>query len=112
MVSRFSGAAGRDLRISGDFPGHFSTHVRYCSVDTELTDGNNCAKNYLDGSVAAIKYKDNFLCLLLFNSPLSKALDPRKHRMSAFTEIEHHNTSDFVPFSIRFVNVSSVPLLL
>ena len=47
----------RTLRTFGNFPGQFSTHIRYCSVDTELIDGNNCPKNHFDGFVAAIEMK-------------------------------------------------------
>ena len=41
--STFPAAPGspRTFWVSGSF----STHIRYCSVDTELTDGNNCSKS-------------------------------------------------------------------
>ena len=32
-------------KTARDPPSQLVTHVRYCSVDTELIDGNNCAKN-------------------------------------------------------------------
>ena len=40
-----------------------------------------------------------------------KSTGSTKNRISAFNEINHHNTNDIIPFSIWFENVSAVPLL-
>ena len=54
------------------------------------------------------------LSTFLFLCPsdlLSQSNGPSKKTFSTFTKIEHHNFCIFVPFTIRFVSVSSIPLL-
>ena len=48
---------------------------------------------------------------LLFNSPLSKGVEARKIRMLAVGEFGQHHICDQIPFSIKFLDVSTVPLL-
>ena len=49
------------ILIRGGFPrtswvsGLFSTQIRQCSVDTELIDGNNCAKNQFNDVITTIE---------------------------------------------------------
>ena len=95
----------------GSFPCQFFTHLRYCSVDTEVSDGNNCTKNHFDGFVAAIELyrRPSFSFALQISS--FKRIGSSKNGMSTFTEINHHNISDIIPFSIWFVYVSFVRLL-
>ena len=108
MVSESFGATSLPVPSEhcGDFPGQLFKIVRCCSVNTELIDGNDGEKIHFDDFVAAIEMKRHFPLPLLFKSPLSKALDPRKHGMSTFTEVDHHDLSDFVLFSVRFVCMS------
>ena len=54
------------------------------------------------------------LSTFLFLCPsdlLSQSNGPSKNTFSTFTKIEHHNFSNFVSFTIRFVSVSSIQLL-
>ena len=51
--------------------------MRSCSFDTELIDGNKCAKNQCDGFVAAIEIFGRLSFFLYPANLLSKALDPR-----------------------------------
>ena len=37
----------RTPRTFGKFPSQLFTHIRQCSVDTDLIDGNDCAKKHL-----------------------------------------------------------------
>ena len=58
-----------------------------------------------------LKWMDFFPHPLLFNSPLSKGVEVRKIRMLAVGEFGQHHICDQIPFSIRFLDVSTVPLL-
>ena len=51
----------------------------------------------LSVSSLPLKWKDNFPPPLLYKTVLSKALDPRKTRCPTFSEIDHHNLSNFTP---------------
>ena len=57
-----------------DFASHFVAHVRYCSVDTEVIDGDDRAKNRFNGFVVATEVKRQFIFPLLFKPSCSKAL--------------------------------------
>ena len=56
----------------------FFTHIRDCSVDTELSDGNDCVKTFSTVSQSAQKCIDNFPPPLLLSTPLDNGLVDRK----------------------------------
>ena len=83
------------------------SHVRHCSVDTELIDRNNRAKNHFDCIFITTEvYGQLYTSKFLFKNTGST-----EYGMSAFTEVDHHVLSDTNPFSVRLVSVSSVPFL-
>ena len=90
----------------------FFTSIWDCSVNTELINRNNCAKNSFNRlshrhrSVLTI-----FLHLCSWAFLLTMELVDRKTGLSAFTECYHHQLCDFVLFSLWFAIMSRIPLL-
>ena len=94
-----------------DSPGQFVAQIRYCSVDTELIDGNDCAKKHIDCRVVTTEMYRQFCFSFAFSNLLVHLhWTPGIRECPFFTEVDHI-PSDAIPFSVRFVRVSSVPLL-
>ena len=84
----------------------------YCTVDTELIDGNNFAKNQFNGFITTVEVNGFHSFSFAFQFSSFQGAARTKYRMSAFGKVEHHAFSSFVPFTIRFADMSSVPCLL
>ena len=90
-----------------DSAGHFAAHIRHCSIDTELIDWSNSAKNQFRGSLVATDVYRQFSFSFAFQVSSFQSTGSTEYGVSAFTEVEHHVLSDPIPFSIRFVRMSS-----
>ena len=94
-----------------DPPGQFVTHIRCCSVDTELIDEDKSAKNQVSGVVVATEMYGLFSLSLAFQISSFQSTGSTEHGVSAFTEIDCHFLSDSIAFSNRFVRICCVPFL-
>ena len=88
------------------------THFCDCSVKTELIYTNNCAKNSFNRfKVGAIVYRQFSTTFALKHSS-GQWTRRSKDCVCAFTELKHHQLSNFVPFSLWTVFTNRVPLFL
>ena len=86
--------------------GQFFAKVCYCSVDTELIE------NQFNGFFTTVEVNRFLSSSFAFQFSSIQGTGGTKYRMSAFGKVEHHAFSSFIPFSIRFVEMVSVPSLL
>ena len=97
--------------IRGKFPcawwvsGLF-TQICYCSLDTELIDGKNCAKNQFNGFFTTVEMNG----FHSFSFAFQFSFFPR--RCWHERQDVRFRQSSLIPFSIRFVDMGSVPFLL
>ena len=85
-----------------DSPGQFVDYVWYCSVDTELIDGNDCAKNHFGCVVVTTEmFWQCVLFPLLFEISSFQSTGSTECGMSTFTEVDHHVLSDTIPFGLH-----------
>ena len=85
--------------------------VRYCSVDTELIDGNNYTKQQLCCRwITVVVYRT--VSSSCFSKSLEESTCSSEHQMSALSKINHHHQqfSHIIPQNVWFVTVLSVPL--
>ena len=75
-------------------------YVRYCSVDTELIDGKDCAKIHFGCIVVTTEMHRQFSISFSFQSSSFPSTGSTEYGVSTFTEVEHHVLSDTIPFSI------------
>ena len=96
MVSGLSWATSLPVRfeLPRDSAGQLIAHVRNCSVDTELIDGDDRAKNHFTGVVVATRVYEQFSFSVAFQISSFQRIGSTEYRVSAFT-----------------VRMSSVPLL-
>ena len=83
----------------------FVARVRYCSVDTELTDGNDCAKNQFGCVVVTTEKYGEFPFSFAFQISSFQSTGSTECGMPASAEVGHDVLSDTIPFSILFVRV-------
>ena len=88
-------------RIVSKQPGHF-----FNSVDTELNDGNDCAKNHFGCFVVTTEMYRQFPFSFAFQISSFQSTGSTEYGVSTFTEVDHHALSDTIPFCIRLVRVS------
>ena len=84
VVSGFSCDSSLPCRIVRNRRSQFFTHIRYCSVDTELIYGNNSAKHDFNSFTFTTKvYRKNstFFAFLKFLSPRSSFQGTRDVRL-------------------------------
>ena len=99
------------FRTTRDSASQLIARVRYCSVDTELIDGDDRAKNHFKGFVVATEVYRQFLLSFAFQISSFQSTGSTEYGVSTYTEVEHHVFSDTIPFSIRLVRLCSAPLL-
>ena len=90
----------------------FFTHFCDCSVDTELIDRNNRAKNQFNGFCTSALVNGFLSSSSAFQFSSFQGAGGAKERMTAFGKVEHHSFSSFVPISVWLIRVSSAPFLL
>ena len=78
----------------------FVAHICYCSVDTVLIDGDDRAKNLINGFVVVTEMLRQFPFRLHFQVSSFQSGGSSEYGVSTFTEVEHHVLSDSIPFSI------------
>ena len=104
MVARFSGATG--FPVPFEFLEISEANSSHSSATAPQT------MKLIDGlSSLPLTCIDNVPFSFALQLSSLNSIGSSKNGMSTFTEIEHHNTSDIVPFSIWLVFVSSVPHL-
>ena len=86
----------------------FVAQICDCSVDTELIDRNNRAKNQCNGFFTSVVVNGLLSTTFTFQFSSSQRAGGLKYRMPAFSEIDH-DLSNSVPFTIWHVDVSSIP---
>ena len=89
----------------------FITQIWDCSVDTELINRNNCAKNSFNRITIGTEVYWSFSTSFAFERSLGQWTRGSDNWVSAFSEFDHHQFSDSVPFSLWSFNVSRIHLL-
>ena len=104
--SRFSGAPGLAVPFESLA---YSPH-RSATAPSTLSWLTEIIVRRINSMVLSLplKWMDFIPLPLLFNSPLSKALDARNFGRPLSVKVDHHILSNFVAFSIWFAYVSSV----
>ena len=93
-------------------PGQFVAHIRYCSVNTELIDGKDCAKNHFGCVVVTTEMYRQCSSSFASQSSSFQSTGSKENGTSTFNEADHQCPQRHgIPFSIRLVRVSSVPFL-
>ena len=93
------------ILIRGGFPctswasGKFFTQICCCSLDAELIDRNNCAKNQFNGFITAVEMNGFHFFSFAFHFSSFQCAAGTKCRMSDFGKVEHHAFSSFWSFS-------------
>ena len=82
------------------------------SVDTELIDRKNNAKIQFNSFFTSVVVNGFLSTTFTFSILLFPKGCGMEHRMPAFSEIDHHDLCNSVPFTIWLVDVSSRPLFL
>ena len=90
----------------------FFTHFCDCSVKTQLSYRNICAKNSFNRfKVGAIVYRQ-FSTTFVLKRSSGQWTRSSEDWVSAFCECSHHFLSDFVPFTLWTVFTNRAPLFL
>ena len=88
------------------------TRIWDCSEDTELINRNDCAKNSFNSfSIGTAVYRSFFTSFAFERSSRQRTRDS-ENWVSVFSKFDHHQFSDFVPFSSRSCIISRIPLCL
>ena len=72
----------------------------------------DCSKNQFNGVITTVAVNGCLSLSFAFQFSSFQGTGGTKYRMSAFGKVEHHAFSSFIPFSIRFVEIVSVPFHL
>ena len=73
---------------------------------------NNCAKNQFNGFITTVEVNGFHSFPFAFQFSSFQGAAGTNYRMSSFGKVEHNAFSSVLPFSIRFVDMDSVPFLL
>ena len=89
----------------------FFTQIWDCSVDTELINRNNCAKNSCNRFLVGTIVDRQFSTTFALEHSSGQWTRGTENWVSAFSKFYHHQLRDSVPFSLLSAIMSRIPLL-
>ena len=89
-----------------DSPGQFVAHVRYCSVHTELIDGDDRAKNQFSGVVVATEVYGQFSFSFASQRSSFKSTESTEYGMSNSSQCRELDRIDGEPMEIELKEIS------